>query len=926
MKQKILTILVSLLFFTNLIFAQPIPIDGASGVSVTPDFAWITPIPNDGIEYQLHVFNSNSFAPADLVIQKVLIVGDTEYTFDNSDLIGDLAGAADLDYNHVYYWRIRKTSPWTNLEPNPGSNDAYSFTTVSHNLVSPINTITGVSILPTFEWEGDPGLTYDLIIAENSALTLNSKTVSSIAGLTYTLNELTDGTLQNNKEYYWKVVSSSGDESAVWKFKTFSNVNLTLYNPANGTTVFSNENIMFTWGTGSFNSQLNFHLEIIASTTTPNDWSSPDYSFDAGNSLYYSATLFGGTKYYWRLVAKFNNEVVKISAVKNFTTSGGAVQPIPSFPTSGTTVYTLQPALYWYTMTSTTGVEFEIEYATDAAFTQNKVIESGITDLYYQITTDLLPDQTYYWHVRSVYNGIESAWSGTTSFKTKGEGSVYKPTLSYPISGVTLYTLTPRFSWYINGLWDGVVKYDLYVYEGTFDNVVDATTTDLYYDWNTPLEAGKTYKWKVKAYNSITTEEKFSGEGTFKTAGGTSNSIVITFPKNNPLLYTTTPSFGWYVYGAYQGFDSYVLKIKEASDNTVWNSVPILETINDIYQTSYTFTSELDYGKSYKWAVATYNSGSIVSSWYEGSFTIIGNSNAVLHLSSPANNSTIVGYAPTFRWYLTGNASSVNHFRLTYTPTEDFNSPVAESVTTTDSYFEITNDLAAGSTYRWKVEVSYDGTTYETQSATYVFHTPAGTSPVVPIVGSPVDGVVVNENNTILSWYIPVQSESQLSYTVEVSDNPDFTNPSSFNNLNELQFETTNLAPGEYYWRVKSSNGTEESIYSSSAKFNVDGIVEVDDNEIQPIVYSLEQNYPNPFNPTTTIKFSLPESHFVSIKIYNMLGQEVRTLVNEQRNEGNHSIIWNGKDNSGNQLASGTYIYRIKAGDFTSTKKMILLK
>lgn len=923
MKQKILTILVSLLFFTNLIFAQPtnvVPNNGISGISTNLSTLSWDPFgdnsPNEIYDIGLYEGGKSPFPPINgtgtLVFLKQGIDGvNTEYV--------DISSVS-LKYNTIYYWYIQNQSNGTFYE--------YSFTTVSHKLVSPINTITGVSILPTFEWEGDPDLDYDLIIAENSALTLNPKTVSSINGLTYTLDETTDGVLQNNKEYYWKVISnnSTTDESDVWKFKTFSNVNLTLYNPANGTTVFSNENIMFTWGTGSFNSQLNFYLEIIASTTIPADWSSPDYSFDAGNSLYYSATLFGGTKYYWRLVAKYNNEVVKISAVKNFTTSGGAVQPIPSFPTSGTTVYSLQPALYWYTMTSTTGVEFEVEYATDAAFTQNIGTASGITDLYYQITTDLLPDQTYYWHVRSVYNGIESAWSGTVTFKTKGEGSVYKPTVSYPTSGVTLYTLTPRFSWYINGLWDGVVKYDLYVYEEPFDNVVDATTTDLYYDWNTPLEAGKTYKWKVKAYNSITTEEKYSEEGTFKTAGGTSNSIVITFPKNNPLLYTTTPSLGWYVYGAYQGFDSYVLKIKEASDNTAWSSVPILETINDIYQTSYTFTTELDYGKSYKWAVATYNSGSIVSSWYEGSFTIIGNSNAVLHLSSPANNSTIVGYTPTFRWYLTGNASSVNHFRLTYSRAENFDPLVTEVEITSDSYFEITNDLVPGSTYRWKVEVSYDGTNYETQSATYVFHTPAGTSPVVPIVGSPVDGVVVNENNTILSWYIPVQSESQLSYTVEVSDNPDFTNPSSFNNLNELQFETTNLAPGEYYWRVKSSNGTEESIYSSSAKFNVDGIVEVDDNEIQPIVYSLEQNYPNPFNPTTTIKFSLPESHFVSIKIYNMLGQEVRTLVNEQRNEGNHSIIWNGKDNSGNQLASGTYIYRIKAGDFTSTKKMILLK
>jgi photosystem II stability/assembly factor-like uncharacterized protein len=88
-----------------------------------------------------------------------------------------------------------------------------------------------------------------------------------------------------------------------------------------------------------------------------------------------------------------------------------------------------------------------------------------------------------------------------------------------------------------------------------------------------------------------------------------------------------------------------------------------------------------------------------------------------------------------------------------------------------------------------------------------------------------------------------------------------------------------------------------------------------------PNVYRLEQNYPNPFNPVTTISFSLPKSGFVELKVYDILGREVAVLVNEFKQTGNHSMDF---DASG--LASGIYLYTIKSGDFTDTKKMALIK
>ena len=90
--------------------------------------------------------------------------------------------------------------------------------------------------------------------------------------------------------------------------------------------------------------------------------------------------------------------------------------------------------------------------------------------------------------------------------------------------------------------------------------------------------------------------------------------------------------------------------------------------------------------------------------------------------------------------------------------------------------------------------------------------------------------------------------------------------------------------------------------------------------------YALLQNYPNPFNPETVIGFQIPEANHVTIKIFNSLGQEVRTLLDMQYNKGFHSVIWDGKDNLGNSVSSGIYFYRLQAGTFNQINKMSLLR
>ncbi|MCK4655094.1 MAG: T9SS type A sorting domain-containing protein, partial [Candidatus Cloacimonetes bacterium] len=107
--------------------------------------------------------------------------------------------------------------------------------------------------------------------------------------------------------------------------------------------------------------------------------------------------------------------------------------------------------------------------------------------------------------------------------------------------------------------------------------------------------------------------------------------------------------------------------------------------------------------------------------------------------------------------------------------------------------------------------------------------------------------------------------------------------------------------------------------------FAVEGFITHIDNIIENTT-KLFGSYPNPFNPETTISYQLTADSKVSLSIYNVKGQKVNTLVNEILPAGEHSVIWNGKDSNGNQVSSGIYFYKLKAGDYQKVKKMLLLK
>ncbi len=125
---------------------------------------------------------------------------------------------------------------------------------------------------------------------------------------------------------------------------------------------------------------------------------------------------------------------------------------------------------------------------------------------------------------------------------------------------------------------------------------------------------------------------------------------------------------------------------------------------------------------------------------------------------------------------------------------------------------------------------------------------------------------------------------------------------------------------------LNDTSTTNSSIYSSDTTSVFSLGVSADDHTITPHDFSLSQNYPNPFNPTTQIDFTVPFTSDVTIQVFNVMGQVVRTLADSRYSGGLHTITWDGLSDAGSTVGAGLYFYRMTAGDFVQTQKMLLMK
>ncbi|MFA7418577.1 MAG: FlgD immunoglobulin-like domain containing protein [Melioribacteraceae bacterium] len=709
---------------------------------------------------------------------------------------------------------------------------------------------------------------------------------------------------------------------------------ITLLNPANNSTGVSLAPL-FSWsGSGS---GVPVYAITIASDSLFTNVNYGPVTVSSPYQLPDINALSNSTIYYWRITATLPGPVV--SSVKSKFSTIQSTAPLLVSPAQGSPIIGSLINFVWTLPVA--GLQYSVELDNDANFSSQipgfPTAQSSSNYFGFSYNSSILAAGTYYWRVKACNSsGVLVSISSAGRFTISGPPTAIP---SYPINLATVYTSSPTIYWYLNNyLYNGTVYYRIRY--GTSSGVYSNTTTFTTYNYFTlsDLTIGSNYYYVIDASSSPDfVSFNTSVEGDFVVFYSSVSNIPIykSYPAYWIYVYTLSPTLYWYL-GLYIPGVMFDVQVDNSS-----NVFPSPE-INVTNIPSYYFTTDaLTAGTTYWWRVRI--SGSSTWTGYE-SFTIHPNAASYLYypsaviprLDSHAGGSVVENQNFSVSWL--ANSSSQLEYKVIYSSDPTLNNGVLQNTTTTkggSSAWLTPNNyqlsgLSPGVTYYWQVRsrLASDQNAVSNYSAVGQFTVSPGSAPTVALPINPIVGSTINSNAANLSWIIPAKSSSTLVYDLELSKNKDMTSAMLISNLDQSNYKVTNLLSNQrYYWRVRSKTNTGLiSDYSYKGEFNTGSATDGGEKLLLPTQFELAQNYPNPFNPSTVISFSITQNSFVSLKVFDILGREVKTLVGKEMSAGNYSVNWEGDDNIGNLVTTGTYIYRITAGNFVSSKKMILVK
>ncbi|MBA4313513.1 MAG: hypothetical protein C0417_12890 [Chlorobiaceae bacterium] len=300
---------------------------------------------------------------------------------------------------------------------------------------------------------------------------------------------------------------------------------------------------------------------------------------------------------------------------------------------------------------------------------------------------------------------------------------------------------------------------------------------------------------------------------------------------------------------------------------------------------------------------------------------------------TPTNGSATNNPKPTFTW--TTTAGTLGHYAFEYASDSAFTVDVHSFTSIAETTYTITDSLVDG-LYYWRVEgISRSGSH---SGFRLPLHFIVDLQPPdMPTLLSLDDGAIIKVANPTFTW--TRSNEPDLKYFWECAFDTLFDSVRAAyysSDTNIVVPQSMSLNRGTYYWHVRAVDpAMNKSPYQTKPfMFVIDTtFVGVKENEPIPDKFALQQNYPNPFNPVTKIVYGLPVESRVRLKIYDILGREVITLVDEIQQPGYRTVEWVPSNYSGVNVASGIYFYRIDAASisnpkdtFTSVKKLMLLR
>ncbi len=285
----------------------------------------------------------------------------------------------------------------------------------------------------------------------------------------------------------------------------------------------------------------------------------------------------------------------------------------------------------------------------------------------------------------------------------------------------------------------------------------------------------------------------------------------------------------------------------------------------------------------------------------------------------PADSGTVNQELPaTLRWTPVGY---VNTYDLEVATDETFSSIIVSQSQMTDAFFTL-DSVAENADYYWRVRaINQAGTSNWTDTQMF--------STVAPFV----DMTVPNGGESWqvgLEYFIQWEDNINENVILELYRDQNLVNviDTTESNGAYLWEIPVSLSPGSNYFIQIRSSATGGLTDLSDAAFSlIDTTTSVSGPAAHlPHEFLLAQNYPNPFNPATTIDYFVPKREHVIIRIYNSLGMEIRKLTDSHHSAGKYSVKWNGMDENGRPVSNGLYFYRMEAGNYSKTMKMLLIK
>lgn len=658
------------------------------------------------------------------------------------------------------------------------------------------------------------------------------------------------------------------------------------------------------------------------------------------------STLSPGTPYYWKVSGRNDSMYFTYSDIWIFRTT--AVQTVLDYPADSASSVPLPVTFSWYTagsaaapgpvilaseksnkvflekkfnsgtlmngLSSGSGVSYRLEIANDPDFTNIVYSDSTITDTF-RTVDNIVSNAAYYWKVTPKMDSIFTSGSGVRSFNTYPAPLI----LSSPGNNANNVPSNVKCSWYKN---NQAVSYRLQVASDlNFNNIIlnDSAITDSFKTVN-GLNPDTRYYWKVSAKND---SEYFSisPQWSFTTMG------ILINPGNNSVNNPVTIDFKWH---KADSAVNYVLQV--STDPSLNNLIINDSTLTDTFKT----ITGLINSTTYYWRIKVkYPSGNIFISntWnfrtsgggliYTIAIQLTGMSEV------PPNTSTGLGALEgtynsstkilNFDIVFTGLMGTTTSAHFHGPAPEGFNAPVQielagfQTGVTSGQY---TNMFVLTPEQESQL---MDGLWYVNIHTT-VF--PGGeirgqlNEGSLPVELSAFTSNILKDKVT-LNWSTSGEINNAGFDIERSSEEGDWIKTGSVagngNTINIKNYSfSERLNSGKYNYRLKQSDFNGNFRY-----FNLTDDVEVG----LPNKYELSQNYPNPFNPVTKIDFELPDDGKISLVVYDISGRLLSTLINEFKTAGYHTINFNASN-----LASGIYLYMIRAGDFQMTRKMMILK